>query len=90
MKFNIIVDPAGNIVGSVRASIAEKGKGKAPDFEAGMDPSQGQTIYEVDIPEELAQLEGPELLRRLSEVDSVKQALSTISTAGQASSYSAR
>ena len=84
MKINIIFDSAGNIAGTARAAIPDKGvKAKAPDIEVGIVPSPGQSVHEVEVTEELAQLEGPELLRRLADVDSVKQALSTIVTAGQ-------
>ena len=84
MKISIIVDSAGNIVGMARSAIPEKGvKAKAPDIEVGIVPSPGQSVHEVEVTEELARLEGPELLRRLSDVDSVKQVLSTIVTAGQ-------
>ena len=84
MKINIIVDSGGNIVGTARAAIPEKGvKAKAPDIEIGIVPSPGQSVYEVEVTEELVQLEGPELLQRLSDVDSVKQALSTMVMAGQ-------
>ncbi len=84
MKINIVVDSSGNIVGAARSAIPEKGvKAKAPKIESGIVSSPGQSLHEVEVTEELAQLEGPELLRRLSDVDSVKQVLSTIVTAGQ-------
>jgi hypothetical protein len=84
MKINIIVDSAGSIVGTARAAIPEKGgKAEAPEVEVGIAPPPGQSVHEVEVPDELVQLEGPELLRRLSDFDSVKEALSTIVTAGQ-------
>jgi len=43
----------------------------------------GQNVHEVEVPEKLAELDGQELLRKLSEEDSVKQVLSTVVTAGQ-------
>ena len=82
-KYMLPASP-GNIVGTARSAIPEKGvKSKAPGIEAGVVSYQGQTVREVEITEELAQLEGPELLRKLCDVDSVKQALSTIVMAGQ-------
>ncbi|MCC8997116.1 MAG: hypothetical protein LM517_08710 [Nitrosomonas sp.] len=84
MKINILVDSSGVIVGAARSAIPTKGsKAGTSGFEAGMVGSPGQNVHEVEVPEKLAELDGQELLRKLSEVDSVKKVLSTVVTAGQ-------
>ena len=82
MKINILVDSTGNIVGAARVTAPEKGT-KVPEFEVGMAPSPGQSLHEVEVPDKFAKLEGADLLTKLSEEESVKKALSNVSSAGQ-------
>jgi hypothetical protein len=82
MKLNIIVDSAGNVIGAAHVAAPLKGA-KAPAIEAGIIPAPGQSVHEVEVPAEVARLEGPELLKRLTEEKSLKKTLSTLVTAGQ-------
>ncbi|MGJ8664128.1 MAG: hypothetical protein ACSHWU_10765 [Marinicella sp.] len=77
MKMNVIFDATGTIVGAVH-SMSEKGA----ECESGIEVLPGQNLHEVEVSSELAELEGNELLHKLSESDDIKKVLSQMTTAG--------
>jgi hypothetical protein len=79
MKLSIIVDATGRVVGAAHQGAAVKG---AEAAQAGLAAGPGQSIQEVEVPDEVAKLQGDELLARLSGDNEVKQALSTQIAAG--------
>ena len=85
MKINVMFDSAGNVVAA--SAPAYRQAPSKTELEAspevGFAETPGHTVREIDISDDLAQHTGEELLRRLSQADAVKQALTTITTAGQ-------
>lgn len=95
MKIGIIFDPTGNIVGTALARYPGSEEDAETEevgigIEVGFVPTPGQTVHEVEVQDELTQLEGADFLRKLREVDAVKQTLLTLPTAGQGDMQSLR
>jgi len=86
MKINVIFDSAGNIVGAAWPGYPqdeEVTKAGVREAEAGVAPTPGQSVHEIEVPDELMELEEADLIQKLREADPVKQVLGTIATAGQ-------
>ncbi|HKP04741.1 MAG TPA: hypothetical protein VJU77_15415 [Chthoniobacterales bacterium] len=84
MKTSIIVDSAGNLIGIGHSTpLSTEDKKSNVQMESGVIAQPGQTLHEVDVPEELLRLEGPHLLKGLLDLEPVKKSLSTLITAGQ-------
>ncbi len=84
MKLSIIVDATGRVIGAGHPAAAAQGADQAA-VEAGLAAGPGQSIQEVEVPDDVAKLQGDELLARLSGDERVRQALSTQVAAGQLS-----
>ena len=78
MKMHVILNSKDNIVGIAQPSH----KGAKSGNEAGLHPMPGQSVHEVEVPEEMKKLDGVEILRKLNETDIVKKALRKTATAG--------
>jgi hypothetical protein len=64
MKMNVIVDKMGNVVGAARV-----GSMKADDgtkIEVGVIPEVGQTVYELDVSDELMSADPDKIQHELS------------------------
>ena len=64
MRLNVIVEE-GHIRGTAQVGIARLEDGT--ELEIGMVPETGQTIYEVDVPDELRELSPEEVHQRVAE-----------------------
>lgn len=84
MKFSILIDHRGAVVGASRAVAAEKGAKTKSDITAEMVAGPGQSIHEAEVPDDFSQLDGPQLLQRLHEAEPVRKLLRNLPTAGQA------
>jgi hypothetical protein len=65
VRLNVIVDREGNILGTAQVGIARLEDGR--ELEIGMVPGPGQTIHEVDVPDELRELSPEEVHQRVAE-----------------------
>jgi hypothetical protein len=65
VRLNVIVDREGNILGTAQVGIARLEDGT--ELEIGMVPEPGQTIHEVDVPDELRELSPEEVHQRVAE-----------------------
>lgn len=81
MKLSISIDQTGKVVGAAYQPPAAKGAGETV-AEAGLTAGPGESVHEVEVPDEVAKLQGDELLARLSSDERVRQALSTQVAAG--------
>lgn len=80
MKAHVIQDSRGRIIGTAPHAVEEvrttlpgvpisekEAEEEALQLEVVLEPLEGQTIHEVELPDELASLEGADLLKALSE-----------------------
>jgi hypothetical protein len=85
-KLSILLDPSGHLVGvskpkDYKPQISEDEQ----SITAGIIAELGQSLVEVEVPAEIANLDGAELLSRLAHQNSVLSVIASIPTAGQAS-----
>jgi len=85
MKIHVVFDSGGNIIGIARPGPIEK---MVDDEDANVDigiaAQPGQSIHEVNVPDEMLEYDGPDLIKRLADVKDVKEALDKLIIAGQA------
>lgn len=65
MRLHVVLDSEGNILGTAQVGIARLEDGT--QLEIGMVPEPGQTIHEVEVPDELRELSPIEVHQRVAE-----------------------
>ena len=76
MKMYLTLNSSGKIIGTARES--QKGeKGFDPNMKLVVKPRPGQTVHEVEVPDEIAKLSGDELFKKLVGIDEVKKIIKT-------------
>jgi hypothetical protein len=84
VKMSILLDSSGQVVGVSKPSEYRPAKGgDEPVATAGVAAGIGQSMVEVEVPADLADLQGHELLSRLAEQTPVQAALASIPTVGE-------
>ena len=84
-KMSIVLDSSGLITGAFKATEYRPAKeGDERVVSAGLTAVPGQSVLEVEVPAAVADLNGSELLSRLTEQPSVKALIASSPTAGQA------
>ncbi|MBB5470967.1 hypothetical protein OKW30_001876 [Paraburkholderia sp. Clong3] len=84
IKMSIVLDSSGRIVGASKPKDYRPAKGEQPEVTAGQAADRGQSIAEIEVSPELADLNASDLLLRLSEEASVRALVADLPTAGAA------
>ncbi len=66
MKLNVIVDRAGNVIGTATTGLMKLDDGTVVEIE--IIPEADQTIYEVDVPDALARAEATAIHQKVGEI----------------------
>jgi hypothetical protein len=86
VKLSVLLDAGGHVAGAFKPLDYRPTKeGDEEVVTVGMVATPGQSVFEVDVPAEVANLEGQELLQQLAEQASVQAVIARTPTAGQAS-----
>src|SRR5689334_5204063 len=84
-KISILLDSGGQVVGVSKPGEYQVSKAGAELVAtAGMVAGIGQSMVEVEVPGDLADLQGSELLSRLAEQPRVQAAIASLPTVGEA------
>jgi hypothetical protein len=84
VKISVVLDSSGRVVGAFKPTEYRPAKpGDEPVVSVGVVAAPGQTVIDVEVPPDVANLDAPELLARLGEQGPVKAVVSNIPTAGQ-------
>jgi hypothetical protein len=85
-QISVVLDSSGRVVGASKPSSYRPAKeSDERDVTVGMVGGPGQSVAEVEVPADVANLEGGELLARLADQPSVRAVIAATPTAGQAS-----
>jgi hypothetical protein len=83
VRMSLVLDSSGQVVGVSKPSEYRPAKeGEEPVVTAGLAAGLGQSVVEVEVPADLAELQGGELLSRLVEQSSVRAVVANLPTAG--------
>jgi hypothetical protein len=84
VKMSILLDSSGQVVGASHPSEYRPTKaGEEAGATTGMAAGIGQSMVDVEVPADLADLQGSELLSRLAEQSLVRAALASLPTVGE-------
>jgi hypothetical protein len=86
VKMSIVLDSSGQVVGASKPTHYQPAKeGHEPVVTVRLEAGPGQSLVEVDVPPDLADLDGSELLSRLADHSSVRTMIADLPpTAGEA------
>jgi hypothetical protein len=73
MKITLVLDSLGNIVGTVHAAQVKVAGPGGAEIVAGLIPGPGQSLHEVEVPDDLAGASALDLYRGLAKLDAVQR-----------------
>ena len=85
MKVHVIFDSSGAIVGAAVPDFYNQNNmstAEGQPTQVGIDNVPGQTVHEVEVPDDLVQIDSSDFIGKLKEAKSVKHLMSTMVTAG--------